>query len=129
MEIYCLTNNPWAQGRRAPVITKLPEREYFLRGREQSQSFFWKFKKLNSSSKNRESYFLLYITTALREFPWNHLGEETDLVLSLALKNRSGYRSWSTWTCYLGVPIYPILFYSLPVCVCPSQRITWKTNV
>lgn len=91
--------------------------------------FFWKFKKLSFPSRNRESYFLLYITAALREFPWNRLGEEIDLVLSLALKNRSGYQSWSTWMCYLGVPIYPILFYNLPVCVCPSWRTTGKTNV
>ena len=60
--------------------------------------FFWKL-KADFPSRNKESYFMSYISTALREFPWNYLGGGAGLVLSLAFKNRSGYQDWSTSTC------------------------------
>lgn len=87
----------------AAVITELPK-SIFRQVKNNYSNLFWKFKKLNFPSRNRMSYFLFYITTALREFPWNYLGEGTYLVLSLAFKNSSGYQNQSACTCLSWCP-------------------------
>lgn len=65
--------------------------------------FFWKL-KTNFPSKNKENYFMSYISTALREFPRNYSGGGAGPVLSLAFKNRSGYQVWSTSPCLSQCP-------------------------